>query len=195
MCVCVYVEAGVPRGNPGYQTEKPSCCEATLLTSAPPCCPGLKPCRGRWRSYFFCPQREHATHFCRRLPRICRDWQPDAAPPPHNSPSLSQTSAPDNELHRRRLPPLTPHSTSFALRARGYLPLCQPDRCPINADVKVCGGCGPVGGRVGLNHCVINGVWLRGDGGGGLGGHANIYNWPASPCKQEWRYKRGRLNN
>lgn len=55
---------------------------------------------------------------------------------------------------------LSCRSTLFALRAQGYpplrLPLCQPDRCPVSADVSGVGAAGGGDGRIELNLCVIN---------------------------------------
>lgn len=53
---------------------------------------------------------------------------------------------------------LSSRSTLFTPRAQGYLPLrlplCQPDRCPVSADVSGVEAAGD--GRIELNHCVIN---------------------------------------
>lgn len=59
------------------------------------------------------------------------------------------------------------NSTLFALGAQGYLPrrlpLCQPDRCPVSADVT---GVGAEEGWQNRTKSLCNQhVWLGGDGG------------------------------
>lgn len=71
--------------------------------------------------------------------------------------ALSQTSAQMTSSTSRDWR-LSSRSTLFTLIAQGFLPLrlplCQPDRCPVGADVS---GVEVVGdGRIELNHCVIN---------------------------------------
>lgn len=55
---------------------------------------------------------------------------------------------------------LSSRSTMFTPGAWGYTPLrlllCQPDRCPVSTDVSGMRVAGGGGGRIELNHCVIN---------------------------------------
>lgn len=106
----------------GISNLKPSCWEATLLTSAPPRCPGLKPCRGRWRSYFSCPQREIFSEAPAHLPGPAARCCP---PPPQQSPLSA------------RLQPQTTSSTGAGCRhSRRTLP-----RLPSVLGAICLGGC------------------------------------------------------